>query len=195
VGAAAVSLDDEAERIAKGFGYRGQSSVSPSQFMLNSERPKPAKVPDELLMRQADADIQRMWDEDDGKKTFGDLTPIWFNDVNRAMPALDPALVTVAQYFLADDLYTKAGALLGVDPSRVTAVGYGHNGSLFAFYVSDGPNPANSFVVLNAADPMRWPSKHASKTKPTGKTYVAPGRKAGRTWIDRLQQSKQARKR
>ena len=56
-----------------------------------------------------------------------------------------------------------------------------------------------TFSYLTGAPPFRLDDdevdRYRTPKQRTPKTYVAPGRKAGKTWIARLEQSKQARKR
>lgn len=119
-----------------------------------------------MLRARADADIERMFAEDDG-------TDFMMVDGHKV------PIRTVHDYTSrALDMWQQSAARQSLSKSW-PATDW-HDSKAYASY------PTNDYLR---------DSLTTFKTKPAGKTYVAPGRKMGKTWIDRLQQSQKAKKR
>lgn len=179
-----MNIDDEAERLARVAGWEKHhplQTVRRDAYQPEHRaprRPKPIKEDEAVLRARADADLQAMWDQDDGKTTrvFGGLLD-GMDDMHVDLQHAQRALMQRALHDLA---------AYGVSTLMRVPMGLGKSRDMWEAKLRESP------PLFAGFDFAREPLK--PRDPPPQKTYVQPGKRPGRTWIARLEQSKKAKR-
>ncbi len=174
-----MSIDDEAERLARGFGWRGSSEVTPVARDVRptvAERYGPTRPApsDAAVARRVEQDIAALDAEIDPESA-----PKWTRHTYGTGPRASLAEDMERQLFLSTlrDWWVQSNTyqtLLGLNAVHIVHDEYGLIDS-------------KAWALRSAYGPGR-------QKKP--KTYNPSGRKhRAQTWMDRQQQSKEAKQR
>ncbi len=203
-----TDLDEEAKRLAAAHPWAATGATETHRTDWQPQHavprrpavPKPTDADIEARVAADLAAIDRELDPQASRVFGGLLTRPWQDVARYQMTATD--VLRQQDWFASPQHWnyvfnTNPDPLTGgwihddfdtIDATQWSAIRC-HAEKLARLEASYGFGTSSFRITEDEADRYRTPKQR----KP--KTYVAPGRKAGRTWIARLEQSKQARKR